>query len=71
MAVTTELIEKIIQSPKAREALDNVADVYGNDYVALWMFEVSGEKIDWLNEIIEELILQLSPVTATWGALFI
>lgn len=67
MYYTTELIEKILKSPKAREIIGWLPPVYGEAYVFLWLLEAIGRELDDMAEWSEGLKDQALPQTATWS----
>lgn len=67
MRYSTERIEQILKSPEGRTILGYVSPIYGNSYVALWLFQVMGLQLDDLREWVNELPNQAFPQTATWG----
>ncbi len=51
----------------AKRMLSRITGIYDKSYVGKWIFEVMGAEIDPAWERVEEIKLQASPVTATWG----
>lgn len=62
----TELMRQILQSPSAQRMVDYVSPIYGEDYLALWLFEIMGRALDGAEEIGNSLWDQTVPQTATW-----
>ena len=50
MRYRTELMDSILTSENARRFIDFIAPVYGNGYVALWMFQAIGLSLDELTQ---------------------
>lgn len=67
MYYTSELIEKIVKSPKAGEILGWLPPVYDESYVFLWLLEVIGRELDDMSKLSAEFQDQLVPQTATWS----
>ena len=67
MRYRTELTDKIITSDWAKEILNMISPVYGNDYVSLWLYQVIGSQLDKISEWSDEYKQQLVPQTATWA----
>lgn len=63
----TELMRQILQSPSAQRMVDYISPIYGEDYLALWLFEIMGRALDDVEEIGESLWDQTVPQTATWA----
>lgn len=63
----TELTEKILQSPMAQKAIQQVSPIYGEAYVVLWLYQVIGMVLDDMAEWTESLEQQVVPQTATWS----
>lgn len=63
----TELTRQILKSPSAQRMIDYVSPIYGEDYAALWLFEIMGRALDSAEEIGESLWDQTVPQTATWA----
>lgn len=64
---TTELMQNIVTSPEALKALGRVSPIYGNGYVALWLYQAIGLQMDEVRQWAEEIALQTNPQTATWS----
>lgn len=67
MRYRTKLTDKIITSEQAKEILNMVSPIYGDDYVSLWLFQIIGSQLDKPAAWVEEYIQQLVPQTATWA----
>lgn len=63
----TELMEEILKSPKAQEIVQMVSPIYGEAYVALWLFQAIGIIVDLMDEWTGGLKNQVVPQTATWS----
>lgn len=56
MRYKTEMMEAILQNPKAREIVDYIcAYIYGESYVGLWIYEAIGTVLGEIYDIAEEL----------------
>lgn len=62
----TELADEILSCEESRRLVNMVSPVYGDAYVALWLFHAAGAELDRLRVILDELRQQLDPATATW-----
>ncbi len=64
---STERMQDILQSPAAWDILAELAPIYGEARVALWLFQVIGAELDdtrrWTREVLEQVV----PQTATWS----
>ncbi|MGO5028977.1 putative phage tail protein [Candidatus Agathobaculum pullicola] len=67
MRYRTELMDSILTSENARRFIDFIAPVYGNGYVALWMFQAIGLSLDELTQAASGLGSQTVPQTADWS----
>lgn len=67
MYYTSETINEILKSPKAREILGWLPPVYSDAYVFLWILEEVGASIDRLEDWTKEFTAQVMPQTATWS----
>ena len=67
MRYETELMQKILKSPSAQRMVDYISPIYGEDYLALWLFEIMGRALDEAEEIGNSLWDQTVPQTATWA----
>ena len=67
MRYRTELMDEILKSQTAQRIIDFVAPIYGNGYVALWMFQAIGKPLDAIASFIDSLRDQTIPQTATWS----
>lgn len=67
MIYTSDLIKEIITSEAAKRTLDRVSPIYGDAFVALWLFEVIGMQIDDLRLWTDEYSKQVVPQTSTWA----
>lgn len=64
---TTELMQKILTSPAAQEIVAQLAPIYGQARVALWIFQAIGLEIDEMSQWADEVFVQIVPQTATWS----
>ena len=62
----TEMAEKILTSDEAKELYNMVSPIYGESYVALWIFQALGTGLDVAKALAEGLFQELRPETATW-----
>lgn len=67
MRYTTETMDKILTSETARDFLDQVAPIYGESKVALWLYQVMGMEWDEARRLCREFAQQVVPQTATWA----
>lgn len=67
MRYRTKLTDLIITSEQAKEILNIISPIYGDDYVSLWLFQIIGTQLDKLVKWIDEYTQQLVPQTATWA----
>ena len=63
----TEKMNEILTSPAARRIVPQLSPIYGNAYVALWLFNAAGAEIDTMEQRSDDLLLQVIPQTATWS----
>lgn len=67
MRYRTELMDEILKSQTAQRIIDFVAPIYGNGYVALWIFQAIGKPLDAIASFVDSLRDQTIPQTATWS----
>lgn len=60
-------MDEILKSQTAQRIIDFVAPIYGNGYVALWMFQAIGKPLDAIASFADSLREQTIPQTATWS----
>lgn len=60
-------IENFPTSGTAIRMMQRVSPIYGNSYVAKWLFQVMGIEMGEARQYYEELRAQAFPETATWG----
>lgn len=63
----TDMMQRILKSEMGQKIVNEVAPVYGEAYVALWLFEVIGRALDDMEFWTEEYRQQIVPQTATWS----
>lgn len=63
MKQQTELMRQILQNETAQKIIDYVSPVYGESYVALWIYEAIGEIFGGICEIAEKLRYETNPMT--------
>ena len=64
---TSELIEEILKSEKAKELLGWFPPVYSDAYVFLWLLQEVGASIKRMEQWAEEFADQVMPQRATWS----
>lgn len=64
---TSELIEEILKSKKAKEILGWFPPVYSDAYVFLWLLQEVGSSIGRMENWAEEFADQVMPQRATWS----
>lgn len=64
---TSDLINEILRSEKAKEILSWLPPVYSDAYVFLWLLEQIGISLGHMEKWSEEYALQTVPQTATWS----
>lgn len=57
----------IITSPKGKQMFRSVSPIYYQSRVMQAIFQVIGQEWDDVERIVDEILLQLFPQTATWG----
>lgn len=65
MRYETDLMRLILTNETAQAMIDWVSRIYGESYVALWIYQVLGSALTGPGEIAEELRQETSPATAT------
>ena len=63
----TEQMQRILKSPAAWDIIDELAPIYGEARVALWLFQVIGTELDDTRQWTRETMEQVIPHTATWS----
>lgn len=63
----TDLMQSILQSSEARKMIQFVAPVFGESYVALWLFEIIGRELDDMEDWAMDIFNQCHIQTATWS----
>ena len=66
----SDLIQQILTSPEGKKALEFISPIYDNSYHALWYLQSIGLQLDDMQSWVEDLWLQVSPQTATWGLMY-
>lgn len=64
---TSELIEEILESDKAKEILGWFPPVYSDAYVFLWLLQEVGASIGRMEDWAEQFADQVMPQRATWS----
>lgn len=57
----------MITSPKGKQMFQTVTPIYYQSLIMQSIFQVIGTEWDDVDEIVDEILLQLFPQTATWG----
>ena len=63
----TELMQRILMSKAVWDIIDELAPIYGEARVALWLFQVIGAELDMTRQWTQETAEQVVPHTATWS----
>lgn len=63
----TELMQRILTSKAVWDIIDELAPIYGEARVALWLFQVIGAELDMTRQWTQETAEQVVPHTATWS----
>lgn len=64
MRYQTDLMRSILTDKKAQEIIDYVSPIYGNSYVALWIFQAMGVVLGEIYDIASQLRYETTPATA-------
>lgn len=64
MRNSTEMMNAILTSPKAQEIISYVSPIYGDSYVALWIFQAMGTVLGEVCDIAGKLMNEGNPATA-------
>lgn len=60
----TDKMREILKSEVAQRIIDFVSPIYGDSYVALWIYQVIGSALDQLCETADNLRTETNPATA-------
>ena len=60
----TELMKSTLTSDTAQKIIDYVSSIYGNSYVALWLFQAIGTALDEICAIAHQLRYETNADTA-------
>lgn len=63
MKQQTEMMRRILQNEVAQRIIDYVSPIYGESYVALWIFEVIGIVLSEAAGLAEKLRFETNPIT--------
>ena len=63
----TETMREILTSQTGQDFADQVAPIYGESRVALWLYQVMGVEWEQARRLCQEFALQIVPQTATWA----
>ena len=63
MKQQTEMMRRILQNEVAQRIIDYVSPIYGESYVALWIFEVIGIVLSQAAGLAEKLRFEANPIT--------
>lgn len=64
MRYQTEMMRAILTNEKAQEIIDYVSQIYGDSYVALWIFQAIGTVMGEVYTMAEQLCYETNPATA-------
>lgn len=64
MNYQTKLMQEILTNEKAQEIIDYVSQIYGDSYVALWIFQAIGTVMGEVYTMAEQLCYETNPATA-------
>lgn len=64
MRYKTELMSAILTNEKAQEIIDYVSPIYGDSYVALWIYQAMGIILGEIYDIAAQLRYETTPATA-------
>lgn len=67
MRYETELSQRILTSETGRDFAGQVAPIYGDSFIGLWLFQVMGAEWDAVRKWCREIGPQTVPHTATWS----
>ena len=65
MKQQTELMRRILKHEIAQKIIDYVSPIYGDSYVALWIYEAIGVALSEIVTIAEKLRYEANPMTTT------
>ena len=60
----TDMMREILKSEVAQRIIDFVSPIYGDSYVALWLYQIIGSALDHLCETADKLRTETNPATA-------
>ncbi len=63
-------LENFPTNETAKRMMSRVSPVYDRSYVGKWLFQVMGQEMGDARTRFEELRLQVTPETATWGLMY-
>ena len=61
----TDMMRSILTDKKAQEIIDYVSPIYGNSYVALWIYQAIGTVLGEVCSIADQLQYETNPATAS------
>lgn len=64
MRYQTDLMKSILTDEKAKEIIDYVSPIYGNSYVALWIYQAMGIILGEIYNIAADMRYETSPATS-------
>ena len=64
MRYQTELMRSILTNEKAQKIIDYVSPIYGESYVALWIYQAMGVVLGEIYDIAAQLRYETTPATA-------
>ena len=65
MKQQTELMRQILKNEIAQKIIDYVSPIYGDSYVALWIYEAIGLVLSEITVLAEQLRYETNPMTTT------
>ena len=65
MKQQTELMRQILKNETAQKIIDYVSPVYGESYVALWLYEIIGAALGEITALAENMFYETNPMTTT------
>ena len=61
------MITEILTSPQGKKALESISPIYDEAYVALWILQAIGLRLDDIVDRSDGLWKEIIPQTATWS----
>lgn len=63
----SDMITEILTSPQGKKALESISPIYDEAYVALWILQAIGLRLDDIVNWSDGLWKEIIPQTATWS----